>query len=153
MVFIDHTVILALYRTGNSATVKECRRRLFTKKDRLIENIPPTLNALRQHTLRSMYQTIVWNKALELQQNLPDPSKYGWEKHEEWKPTWTTQPVASKVCLELVRCKCVKGCTARCSCLKTSFKMYTFMRMWRGLRRIKLRIRNLSQASLFDVLI
>ena len=45
-------------------TVDEPRKYLFTQKIRLLENLPPTQNALKQHILRAAYQGNVWEQML-----------------------------------------------------------------------------------------
>jgi len=86
-----------------------------------MENIPPTSDALLQHAKRATYQATVWTSSHNVQQNRPAPESWGWEWDEhgkEWTPVWTTLPMASSVCMELVRCSCKseKGCGIRCSC-------------------------------------
>ncbi|KAE8742548.1 hypothetical protein FOCC_FOCC011900 [Frankliniella occidentalis] len=113
--------VVALYdRSCSSSTVNECRRYLIVKKDRQVENIPPTYGALKKHTERAMYiGGCIWGHALDLTQNLPSPAQYGWVETERgWKPAWTDLPPASKACRELLKCSCKKGCTNRCKCVQ-----------------------------------
>ena len=58
-------------------------------------------------------------------QNLPDAGNWGWVKDEDgrYKPFWTSDPISSKACSQLVKCGCgeqngVFKCTGRCSCKK-----------------------------------
>lgn len=39
---------------------------------------------------------------------------------QSWNPVWTTMPMASKACSELLKCRCQreKGCSGRCACKK-----------------------------------
>ena len=47
----------SLYRrTTTFESVKECRRRLFSKQGRQVDTIPPTKDALLQHIKRAVYQ-------------------------------------------------------------------------------------------------
>ncbi|KAK3920030.1 Chromosome-associated kinesin KIF4 [Frankliniella fusca] len=113
--------VIAMYdRTCLSATVNECRRYLFTKKERQVENIPPTYGALIQQTRRAKYiGGCVWGQTLELVQRLPSPSECGWkETASGWVPYWTDLPPVTKACRALIRCACKKGCTNRCKCVK-----------------------------------
>ena len=48
--------ILMYDRTSELEGVNECRRYLFTKKNRSSENLPPTLDSLIQHLKRATYQ-------------------------------------------------------------------------------------------------
>lgn len=54
---IEGFVVLLYDRTSGKIDVNECRRELFTKKQKLIDDIPPTKDALHQHVLRSFLQT------------------------------------------------------------------------------------------------
>ena len=47
---LERYVVLMYDRTCPVATVNECRKYLFTQLGRMIENCPPTQNALIQHT-------------------------------------------------------------------------------------------------------
>ena len=56
-------------------TVNESRMHLFYNKAKDFENMPPTKDALIQHTIRAAYQAgHVWRQALITCPNLPDPS-------------------------------------------------------------------------------
>ena len=83
-----------------------------------MENIPPTADALLQHTKRAIYQVSIWATSQYAQQQTPTPAAWGWawdDCSKKWMPPWITQPVASNACLELVKCGCrsEKGCGAR----------------------------------------
>jgi hypothetical protein len=98
--------------------VNECRKQLFAKKARLIENIPPTKDALCQHMLRAVYQAgFVWRQSLELHQVLPNPSKWGWKiVNNSYQPIWMKLNEVSQALTELKKCKCMKNCSQRCTC-------------------------------------
>jgi hypothetical protein len=89
----------------------------------MIENIPPTENALKQHIKRAVYQAgYVWYQSLQKVQSLPCPSEWGWKSVDgNWTPLWTTIPQASKVCQELIRCGCLKD------------RLYSIMQVFRDL--------------------
>ena len=44
-------------RTSPLASVNECRRILYTKRQRTVEGTPPTQDSLVQHIKRAMLQT------------------------------------------------------------------------------------------------
>ena len=73
-----------------------------------METIPPTQDAFLQHCRRAAYQAGIWSTSDRAHQELPSPEGYGWTLNTErkWSPVWTTLPVASKACTELVRCGC-----------------------------------------------
>ena len=92
-----------------------------------MENIPPTRDALLHHAKRAVYQASVWAISEQIQQNRPSPETWGWQWDKDtksWTPVWTTSPIASKACLELIKCSCrsTRGCGARyCGCKKANF--------------------------------
>ena len=79
-------------------TVNESRMHLFYNKAKDFVNMPPTKDALIQHSLRAAYQAgHVWGQALITCPDLPDPSSWGWYKNgNSWDPVWTTLPPISK---------------------------------------------------------
>ena len=49
-----------MYQKNSTVTsVNAARQKLFSQRCKAIENIPPTQDALRQHTLRAAYQATV----------------------------------------------------------------------------------------------
>ena len=123
MATVERFVVLLYNRTSDIMNVNESRKYLFTQKGRSLENLPPTLEVLKQHTKRAIYQSYCWNRALFPQQELPDPADWGWKKGPTgWEPLWTTLSEASQPCSELIRCGCKKGCTRRCKCVKAALK-------------------------------
>ena len=120
MSLLERFVVLIYNRTSDLVSVNDARRWLFTQKARLLENIPPTQAALKQHIKRTCYQAYCWNEALTLHPNLPSPADWGWYKDtncNSWQPLWTNLPDAAESCHELVRCSCKKSCNARCKCV------------------------------------
>jgi hypothetical protein len=95
---------------------------LFSKSTRSLENIPPSRDALQEHTKRAVFQAgYVWAQATVRRPEVPSPEDWGWERGENgWTPTWTTLPEASKVCKELVRCGCKKSCSGLSRWFKAS---------------------------------
>ena len=56
-----------------------------------MDRIPPTQNALLQHTRRAVYQVEIWTSSTQVQ---------------SWQPVWMTIPEVSKACSELIKCSC-----------------------------------------------
>ena len=114
-------------RTSTSQEVNEARYELFVKKQRGMEDIPPTKDALLQHLKRATFQGgHIWGRTLEVDPKLPSASNWGWTNPSSWKPQWSILPQASESIRELLRfgsntCKCKKAglkCTALCKCDK-----------------------------------
>ena len=67
------------------------------------------------------YQASIWTTSELPQQNRPSPASWGWSLDEV--ANTCTLPVASKACLELIKCSCKssKGCGVRCGCKKANW--------------------------------
>ena len=106
--------------------INQCRKHLFATKESSLDRIPPSKDALLQHTNRSLYQgCYCWHQSLIPHQTLPSPENWGWKVEENtFKVVWTILPEASQICKELVRCNCKsqKGCSGRCKCKKASLQ-------------------------------
>ena len=122
---IERFIILLYDRTSTQTSVNACRKELFSKKNRSMENIPPTKDALKQHVKRAFHQAVhCWKETLVLQPSMFPHSDWGWALQEsKWTQVWMTIPEAAKSCYELLRCNCIKSCTAgRCKCRKSFLK-------------------------------
>ena len=122
---IERYIILMYDRTSDQKEVNGARQHLFTKRNRSIENIPPTKATLKEHIKRAVYQGgHVWGQACVPSPLLPDPSDWGWTRNakDQWEPKWTTLAEASKSCRELLTCSCTSGCKGRCKCYRASLK-------------------------------
>ena len=107
-------------RNSNLESVNTARRELFCKQSRNLENLPPTEDALLQHTKRAIFQASIWNTAATENVILPSPEMFGWKQDGGvWSPVWTTISAAAAACKELIKC-CHKGKEKRdcssCSC-------------------------------------
>lgn len=63
----EQFMVLLYDRTSGLTTADEDRRVLFGKKNRSLENIPPTDDALRKHPLHAVCQAGRYNHCSELQ--------------------------------------------------------------------------------------
>lgn len=118
---LQRFIVLLYDKTSDIQNINECRRVLFTRKNRAIENIPPTADALRQHIKRAAFQARIWNNSLDSQYTVPSPTNWGWSQTSEgsYQPVWTTIPEVSKHSVELTSCTCRKRCTSeKCKCVK-----------------------------------
>uniref|UniRef100_A0A7M5X6V4 Tesmin/TSO1-like CXC domain-containing protein n=1 Tax=Clytia hemisphaerica TaxID=252671 RepID=A0A7M5X6V4_9CNID len=117
---IQRFVVTLYDRTNPCTDVNECRRMLFTKKQRPVESLPPTQDALRLHVHRTMNESSKFCNATERTMPLRNVLEWGYKKNERGMtvPRWMNQPEASKACQELIKCGCKKMCGARCKCKK-----------------------------------
>ena len=93
-------------------------------KNRTMETIPPTQDALLQHCRRFVYQAGIWSISNKAQQELRTKSGWKLSKEYKWSPVWITLPVASKAFTKLVKCGCKssRGCGGRYSCKKAQWR-------------------------------
>ena len=67
-----------------------------------------TRNALFFHTKQALYQSGVWSRCLDAQQNLPSPKGFGWQESDDavvkWIPYWMSQSEANKECRKFIEC-------------------------------------------------
>ena len=116
------------FKTSLLYDTDEARLDLYFSRSQNIENIPPTKNALFLHTRRALYQSGVWSRCLEAQQNLPSPKDFGWLESSDqvikWILNWMSQFEASIECREFVKCGCQTSCTSskRCKCNSADLK-------------------------------
>ena len=77
MAVIERFICLMYHSATSKIEVNKCRRHLFTRKGRPLEGLPPTAEALYQHTLRVVYQGgFVLAQTLAAIQNLPKPEHW-----------------------------------------------------------------------------
>ena len=119
---IERFVVLLYDRTSYLTKVNEARQDLFSKKSRTLEKIPPTQEALLQHTKHSVYQGgHIWAQTLVTQPVFPSPSEWECKRDgKSWTPMWTTLLQMKDTCYELIPCSCKTACTGRCKCVKAS---------------------------------
>ncbi|KXJ15587.1 hypothetical protein AC249_AIPGENE10320 [Exaiptasia diaphana] len=120
MSILERYMVILYDRTCDRSQVNDARKQLFSQKGKSLESIPPTKAALLEHTKRACYQGgHCWGQALTSQPQLPSPQDWGWTQTSDgWQPYWTSLPDVTMSCRELIRCKCKKSCSGRCSCFK-----------------------------------
>ena len=52
---VERVICLMYEKTTSISNVNDCRRMLFTKKSKTVDNIPPTRNALIQYFKRTIF--------------------------------------------------------------------------------------------------
>ena len=117
---IERFIVILYDRTSPLSLVNDEREELFCKRSRSVERLPPTKDALLQHTRRSVYQAGIWTTSTQTLQVLPSPEDFAWNNSSgTWLPVWITIPEVSKACRELVKC-CCKGDCLNCTCAKSN---------------------------------
>ena len=123
---LERFTVIIYDKTSSLLSVNEARRELFCQKNRTMESIPPTQEALLQHSKRAAYQARIWASSNQVQQKTQTPEGCGWTLDTEtksWRPVWSSLPKVSKARSELVKCGCKsESCGARCSCKKAHWK-------------------------------
>ena len=117
---IERFIVVLYDRTSPLSLVNDEREELFCKRSRSVERLPPTKDALLQHTRRSVCQAGIWTTSTQTLQVLPSPEDFAWNNSSgTWLPVWITIPEVSKACRELVKC-CCKGDCLNCTCAKSN---------------------------------
>ena len=122
---LEHFVILLYDRTSTDVNINDARKQLFSHKGRQMDGLPPTQAALIEHIKRAAYQAgHTWAQMFVTTPEIPSPSEWGWQEITGggWEVKWTSIPEASKVCRELIRCGCKKGCRKHCKCVKAALQ-------------------------------
>ncbi|KAG7158128.1 hypothetical protein Hamer_G001019, partial [Homarus americanus] len=109
---LERFIVLLSDRTSTCCDVNMLRKKLFSRKSRSLEDLPPTRAALEQHIKRAAYQAEhIWGQASIAFVSLPSSCDWGWMKSgDELEPHWTTLSEVSKSCHELISCGCRKHC-------------------------------------------
>lgn len=123
---LERFTIVLYNKMRNLEGIDEARMELFCQRSRSMEKIPPTQDALLQHARRAAYQASSWATSESIEQNRHSPETWGWQLDQDtksWTPVWTISPIASKACLELIKCSCksARGCGARCGCKEANY--------------------------------
>eukprot|EP00112_Aurelia_sp_Birch-Aquarium-sp1_P007906 Seg1863.1 transcript_id=Seg1863.1/GoldUCD/mRNA.D3Y31 product="hypothetical protein" protein_id=Seg1863.1/GoldUCD/D3Y31 len=123
MAIIEQFVVYLYHPTSESSFVNEVRLELFAKKNRAIENIPPTHASLLHHVHRAALQANCWKQMFAPVQSLVSPEQCGWTCNEGvWQPRWTDLPEVADALRILVKCGCKKGCKNACKCRKAGLE-------------------------------
>ena len=88
------------------------------------DELPPSVEAIWRHWLRSCWVSHYWSEAAQNYCNVLDFTCFGWKINDgcleiDWDDPLNVAEVCQRVQLLLCDCSCKKGCaTRRCSCLK-----------------------------------
>ncbi|KAG1707488.1 Amiloride-sensitive sodium channel subunit gamma [Nymphon striatum] len=102
---LERYCIILYDKTSSLTSMNDTRKELFCKRNKTMENLPPTQDALINHTKRALYQAGIWTSSQKPMQHVPSPADWGWTMDADgnrWVPVWRTLDVASKACKELV---------------------------------------------------
>ena len=81
MVVLERFVVLIYDLTSSLTKVNEMLQKLFLKRSRSLDSIPPTKASLEQHVKRAVFPGgCVWGQTLLGQPVLPSPSDWGWQQ-------------------------------------------------------------------------
>ena len=116
----ERLTVILYDKTSPLNSVNETRRELFCQRNRAMDKLPPTKDALLQHVRRAVYQAGIWTSSTEAQPVVPSPQDFAWTKESDsWVPVWVTIPEVSRSCRELIKCAC-KGDCSNCKCGKAN---------------------------------
>ena len=123
---LERWTVIMYSKSCGCSRVNDARRQFFSHGKCTLEKIPPTQEALLQHTKRALHQAgYVWRQAREREQNIPDPSEWGWVLNDQtrvWNPRWTILEDVGKACSLLFHCSCEKACKGNCKCGKAGLR-------------------------------
>ena len=77
---IERLIVILYDRTSPLSTVNEVREELFCRKNRSVDRIPPTQDALLQHVRRAVYQAGIWTMSTQAQQVVPSPQEFAGQR-------------------------------------------------------------------------
>ena len=75
---IERLIVIMYDRTSHLSCVNEAREEMFCRKNHSMDKIPPTQDALLQHTRRTLYQAGVWTTCTQAQPTIHSPEEFGW---------------------------------------------------------------------------
>ena len=117
---LERLMVIMYDRTSHLSGVNGAREEIFCQRNHSMEKIPPTQDALLQHTRRTLYQAGIWTTCTQTQPEIPSPEEFSWTMESgRWVPVWITLPEVSKACSQLIKCSCKRNCT-RCMCVKAN---------------------------------
>ena len=106
-------------------SINDLRYNSFCSKQGEIEShqLPPCLDSLKKHAQRANYQSAIWKRSLESHPDTPTHKGRGWkliviDGKEQLTIDWMDGLPAPQALLDLLYCKCSKGCKLpKCICL------------------------------------
>ena len=109
---MERLTVILYDKTSPLRSINDTRRELFCHKNRAMDKLPPTNDALLQHVRRAVYQAGIWMTSTQMELVIPSPHDFAWTKISDlWVPVWVTIPEASRACRELIKCSCKGDCS------------------------------------------
>ena len=104
---LEWLTVILYDRISPLFSMNETRKELFYQKNRPMEKLPPTQDALLQRARRVVYQAGIWTTSTQSEQAVPSPQEFSWTKEaDSWIPVRETIPEVSRACRELIRRSC-----------------------------------------------
>lgn len=114
--------VIVAYDIASDLTDIDQERKALFMKGRAMERLPPTFDALLQHTKRSCLQAgYIWGQSWIANPEYPDFGDWGWKREKDgvWTPLWTTKKETLASLKELTKCSCRSCNKGRCACRKS----------------------------------
>ena len=93
---IERLTVILYDKTSPLRYINDTRSELFGHKNRAMDKLPPTNDALLQHVRRAVYQAGIWKTSTQIQLLIPSPHDFAWTKiSDSWVRVWVTIPEAS----------------------------------------------------------
>ena len=113
--------IYSVSKSFKSTSLGETRRqKSITSTDSNLRNLPPSRDALLQHTKRACYQAgYLWSETIS-NVELPDPTNWGWKRsiNGTLLPLWVAELCSIQIDTFIMTCKGYKQlhCLTFCGC-------------------------------------
>jgi hypothetical protein len=113
--------------TSATKSIHTQRCSQFRKGKGILDNLPPTQDALLLHIRRAHYQALVWRNSTVANPELPNPQTSGWcMEQDKLLPVLMTKKGLSAECVDIMTCGCPetgRHCqTFQCKCKRSKLK-------------------------------
>ena len=107
--------------------INTARHQLFCARRGELESsqTPPCQDCLFMHAMRANYQAGIWRGSLQQHPQVSSPVEHGWAKNDDGQLTveWMRGYPAPDAVLQLLSCKCSRGCKlSECQCMSNGLK-------------------------------
>ena len=121
---LEYFICQVFQNKTNKKTLAELRWWLFSTKQKLGEQLPPTRGAFEPAVRRSNFQAFIWERADQQYPIIPSPAEHGWLiENGCLVPVMCDLPCAPETLLQLIKCSCTKSrCSHLCKCFANNLK-------------------------------